>query len=124
LLAALAPHLQRAGPPIRVVDGFEQFSWLARWRLKRRCRRMCSGILVTSHRPTGLPTLIEISPEPELVHRLVNELCAGASALITPQDVTAGYARHGSNIRELFFDLYDRHEQLRRVNRTIDPIAT
>jgi hypothetical protein len=41
-----------------------------------------------------------------------------ASSEITGDDVAASYASHGSNVREIFFDLYDRHERTRRKNRT------
>jgi hypothetical protein len=40
------------------------------------------------------------------------------STPITDSDVAASHACHGSNVRELLFDLYDRHEQLRRAERT------
>jgi energy-coupling factor transporter ATP-binding protein EcfA2 len=140
LLATLAPLLQAAGRRVEVVDGYEELSRVARWRLRQRCLRSRSGLLVTSHRSMGLPTLIELAPDRALVEQLVAELCqrvcatGSASALpsgeqthsqsqwhtpITPADVDASHARHGRNVREILFDLYDRHEQIIRqgVNR-------
>jgi hypothetical protein len=37
---------------------------------------------------------------------------------ITPGDVAAGYELHGDNVREILFDLYDRHEQRTAPSRT------
>ena len=143
LLAALIPALAAAGRPARelelsrgsrrlprnlpapgddeiiVVDGFEQLSWLARLQLKRRCRRARAGLLVTTHIPTGLPTLIQLSPSRRLVEELVADLCVQVPSGITNEDIAASHASHGSNVREVFFDLYDRHEGLRRTTRTV-----
>jgi hypothetical protein len=102
-----------------VVDGFEQLNWRARLQLKWRCRRASTGLLVTSHVSMGLPTLVQLSPSRRLIEQLVADLCAQASSAITSKDVAASHASHGSNLREIFFDLYDRHERLRRATRTV-----
>jgi stage III sporulation protein SpoIIIAA len=119
LLATLAPLLQAAGRRVEVVDGYEELSRVTRWRLRQRCFRSRSGLLVTSHRPMGLPTLIELAPDRALLEQLVAELCADAATPITRADVDASHGRHGRNVREILFDLYDRHEQIIRqgVNR-------
>jgi hypothetical protein len=101
-----------------IVDGYEQLSWLERWRLARRCRRAKVGLLVTCHFQTRVPTLIRLAPDLPLVEQLVADLAARASTPVTGSDVVASLGRHGSNVREVFFDLYDRHEGLRRVERT------
>src|SRR6476660_6981871 len=62
LLATLRPLLAATGRPIEIVDGYEQLNRLTRWRLRNRCRRSGSGLLATSHIPTGLPTLIKLAP--------------------------------------------------------------
>jgi hypothetical protein len=98
-----------------VIDGYEQLGWLQRARLKRRCRRAGHGLLVTAHAPTNIPTLIRLAPDRRLVQQLVLDLTAQVSTPITPADVAASHACHGSNVREIFFDLYDRHEQRRRT---------
>jgi hypothetical protein len=114
LLATLAPQLAAAGRPVRVVDGYDGLAWIARWQLRRRCRRMGHGLLVTAHQTTGLPKLVELSPSLTLVQQLASELSAGSSTSVSPVDVAASYAKHGGNAREILFDLYDRHEALRR----------
>lgn len=101
-----------------IVDGYEQLSFLQRWRITRCCRSRGIGVLVTSHVPvhfpTHIPTLITTAPDCALVSQLVADLASEVSTPITPEDVDASYACHGSNVREIFFDLYDRHEQRRR----------
>jgi hypothetical protein len=109
----------QCGRTLVVVDGFEQLGRFARLRLKRRCRRAGAGLLVTTHVSTGLSTLMHLSPERRLIEQLVADLCAQVPSDITRDDVAASHASHGSNVREIFFDLYDRHERLRRVIRTV-----
>ncbi|HEX4148756.1 MAG TPA: hypothetical protein VHY20_07205, partial [Pirellulales bacterium] len=41
-----------------IVDGYEQLSAWARWALKFACRRRRCGLLVSTHRPSGLPLLL------------------------------------------------------------------
>jgi hypothetical protein len=101
-----------------IVDGYEQLGWIERARLKRRCRRAKIGLLVTAHAPTNIATLIRLAPDRMLIEQLVAQLSARTSTPITAADVAASYACHESNVREIFFDLYDRHERLRRAGRT------
>jgi hypothetical protein len=84
---------------------------LQRVWLKHRCRRAGVGLLVTSHAPTGLPTLITLAPDERLIQQLVAILSERSPTPITSTDVAASHACHGSNVREIFFDLYDRHER-------------
>jgi NACHT domain len=98
-----------------IIDGYEQLGWLARWQLKKRCRCAGIGLLVTSHRPTGLPTLIHLTPDGRLIEQLVAQLCAKVPSRVSLADIAASHACHGSNVREVFFDLYDRHERQRRA---------
>jgi hypothetical protein len=94
-----------------VVDGYEQLGWFQRLHLARRCRRANVGRVVTAHRPTLIPTLIRLAPDRDLVARHVADLCSEVSTPITEKDVNASHDCHGSNVREIFFDLYDRHER-------------
>jgi hypothetical protein len=100
---------------IAVIDGFEQLGWPHRLKLHYVCRRARVGLIVTSHSPTHIPTLIRLAPDANLVQRLVVGLSARVSTLITSAHVVASHAFHGGNVREVFFDLYDRHEKLRRA---------
>jgi hypothetical protein len=104
----------KADKTLLIVDGYEQLSWWERWRLARRCRCEQAGLLITAHTRTRVPTLIQLAPDCRLVTQLAAALCAGVSTSITQDDVSASHARYGSNVREIFFDLYDRHERHRR----------
>jgi len=111
-----------------IIDGYEQLSWLERWRVDRFCRDSGIGLLVTSHAavrfPVRIPTLIVTTPSLPLVSQLVDDLASKVSTPITPEDVAASHACHGSNVRDIFFDLYDRHELRRSQTRTQTPSAS
>jgi hypothetical protein len=111
-------RISNANRIVIIIDGYEQLGWFERWRLGSFCRRKNAGLLVTSHAPTHLPVLIELVPNRALISILVAKLCAEVSTPITAKDVDASLACHGSNVREIFFDLYDRHERKRRTART------
>lgn len=104
--------------PLLVIDGYEQLSWLSRANLIWRCRRASAGLVVTSHARTGVPTLYRTHVDVELARSLVSILTTEHDSPITYADVAASHACHGSNLRELIFALYDRHEALSRTPRT------
>jgi hypothetical protein len=104
--------------PLVIVDGYEQLSRLSRCWLKWQCRRRSAGLLVMSHAATGLPPLIRLQPDFELVERLVTALTEERPSAVTAHDIAASHARYGSNVRELLFALYDRHEAACRAIRT------
>ena len=106
-----------------IIDGYEQLGWPARLRLRLRCRSTGAGLLVTSHTPVCIPTLIRLSPDRQLVEQLVGDLCAEVSTTITRADIAASHACHGSNVREILFDLYDRHEEGRRNSNLFSPVT-
>jgi hypothetical protein len=99
---------------IAIVDGYEQLAWSARFNLARRLRAANAGLLITSHAPVRIPTLIQLTPTRALVEELVNELCHNRTTTITRADIAASHACHGSNVREILFDLYDLFESRRR----------
>jgi hypothetical protein len=98
-----------------VVDGYEQLSWFARRRLIARCRRTKAGLLITTHRDAGLPTLVTLSCPLDTVQRLVAQLLHTHPNVINPDEVAACYHAHRGNVREVFFALYDRYEQRRNL---------
>jgi energy-coupling factor transporter ATP-binding protein EcfA2 len=104
--------------PLLIIDGYEQLSYISRARLRWRCRRSGTGLLVTSHVATGLPPLIHLRPDLPLVEQLVADLTQLRPSAISSADISASHACHGSNVRDLFFDLYDRHEVARGATRT------
>lgn len=104
-----------------VIDGFEQLGWWRQRQWKATCRRRRAGLLVTSHNSCGLPTLVRLEPDRRLVERLVGDLCTQVSTGVTEADVAASFSRHGANVREILFDLYDRHERWSQSDRTGSP---
>jgi len=140
LLAALLPSLERAGqqpllielrdrqrrlpldlrrqflekpPTIVVVDGYEQLGFWSRFRLKRLCRRRGWGLLATAPGAVGLPVLFSTVVTPELARTVVDRLLAGQTPPWTAEELNERLARHGGNLRETLFDLYDFYEQRR-----------
>jgi hypothetical protein len=98
-----------------VVDGYEQLGWLARLRLKSTCRRRGSGLLVTAHQDVGLPPLWTTATSDELAWQIVSLLIdreqkRPGAAVIARVDVIASRRRHGDNLREALFELYDLYE--------------
>jgi hypothetical protein len=155
LLATLLPHLTAAGfnvatiglrdgerrlpinfvrdslavpRPLLVIDGYEQLSWFGRRVLLLRCRRAAAGLVVTAHHSVGLPLLYRTQPSLTLAEQLVSTLTVVNPSPISRADIAASHACHGSNLRELFFTLYDRHEALasarRRSARTAARMST
>lgn len=96
------------------IDGFEQLSWLTRWRARWTTWRRQTGMLVTTHAPAGLPTLYVTSPSLATAQRIAAQLQTGYPALISPSDVTEQYARLNGDVRETLFALYDLYEARRR----------
>jgi energy-coupling factor transporter ATP-binding protein EcfA2 len=107
------PVHHRWGPDTQViVDGYEQLSWWQRFRLRSLCRRRRAGLLITSHAPQSLPTLWTTAPSVDLAWLLVQTLQQQAPRpLITREDVERCFAATEGNLREMFFTLYDLHEQ-------------
>jgi energy-coupling factor transporter ATP-binding protein EcfA2 len=108
---------------IAIIDGYEQLAWPARLNIWLRARATNSGLLVTSHTPVRIPTLVRLTPTRALVEGLVAGLCTNVSTIITRADVAASHAGHGSNVREIFFDLYDLFESRRRA-ANLSPATT
>jgi energy-coupling factor transporter ATP-binding protein EcfA2 len=100
-------------PFMLLVDGYEQLGSLSRFHLKRNCRRRGWGLIVTSHRPAGLPELFDTAVSPESANRIVQELLKQSDYSISPEEIADRFARHEGNLRELLFELYDLFEQSR-----------
>jgi len=83
------------GPWGRIV------SVLARWR---GCR-----LVVTSHRAPGLPILCRAEGTLPVLAALVTRV-PDHGGLIGDADISEAYRRHGGNLRESLYDLYDRFQ--------------
>ena len=97
-----------------VVDGYEQLAWCHRAWLRWLCGRRGWGLLVTAHRPVGLPLLAQTRPSEELAERIVRQLLP-EDDVIRRADVLERYTLRQGNLREMLFDLYDLYEARRRA---------
>lgn len=88
-----------------LLDGAEQLGRLSWLFLKIRCRR-AGGLLVTSHRPGLLPTLLECHTSPGLLAGIVRELTGEEPP--DAADMETLFARHAGNLRSALRELYDR----------------
>lgn len=108
--------LVRAAPRggILCIDSWEALG--RAWPVAIRCfaRTRDVGLLVTTHRPSGLATLVRCRTSPELLARLVADL-PPHGGLIERGDVDQAFQEHHGDVREALYDLYDRFE--RRVRR-------
>jgi len=98
-------------PTIVVVDGYEQLSAWSRFYLKRYCRRRQLGLLITSHAPMGLPEIFCTYSSLEMAINVVEQLLQNERIKISTEIIDDLFSRHGGNIRELLFDLYDLYQQ-------------
>ena len=89
-----------------LIDGVEQLSRLAFARL-RAAVRTAGAVIVTSHAPCRLPTLITTRTTPELLGALVEELL-GTPGRLPENDIRRLFHAHGGNIRNALRELYDQ----------------
>ena len=95
-----------------VVDGFEQLNWLCRISLRRVCRKRRAGLLVTAHRPIGLPTLWTTPTSAPLARRIVVGLLGETPKVhIAEEEIDELLDANRGDVRELLMDLYDVYEQ-------------
>ncbi|HUG68232.1 MAG TPA: hypothetical protein VMM76_10800 [Pirellulaceae bacterium] len=96
-----------------VIEGYELMSRRNRKLLDRACRSRDAGLLITCHTPQGLPTLFHTAITVELAISLVEQLLPPDCNFISASDVRDSFARHGQNLRELLFEMYDLYERCR-----------
>ncbi|MCA9121957.1 MAG: hypothetical protein H6822_26535 [Planctomycetaceae bacterium] len=96
-----------------MVEGHELMSRSNRKLLDRACHNAGAGLLVTCHASQGLPTLFHTAVTFELTLSIVQHLLPPDCDFIFEADVRDSFSRHGQNLRELLFDMYDLYEQRR-----------
>ena len=102
LNAFLADLSQR---DIILFDGAEQMSRLARrWFLFRT--RAARGLIVTSHRPGLLPTLIECRTTPALLGEILDEVLDEDAPCVRAKAPEL-FRRHRGNLRDALRECYD-----------------
>ena len=88
-----------------LFDGAEQLSRWSWWRFLQSIRR-AGGLLITSHRPGLLPTLIECRTSQELLAGIVADLLQEPAER---QHARAAelFSKHRGNLRDALRELYD-----------------
>jgi len=99
---------------VLVIDGYEQCGFWQRWWVKRECRRVGSGLIVTAHRPIGLPDLYRTGISPRLATQVLSYLTDSVPANVSSDDMLTSLKSHQGNLREALFELYDLHETRQR----------
>lgn len=94
------------------IDSWEQLGPAGRLAVRAAAAWRRCGLLVTSHEPTALPTLVECRTSPAVLTAIVAML-PDAGGSITKADVDDAFARHVGNLRDAVADLYDRFESRR-----------
>ena len=88
-----------------MLDGAEQMGRLAWFRFYHRARA-AGGLVITSHRPGRLPTLLECATTPALLREIVTDLLGSKRAAAAP-DLCELHRRHAGNLRHALRELYD-----------------
>jgi len=105
-----APPLAAAawGPgDVVLLDGADALRWLD-WLRFRRLARRAGGLIITTHRPGRLPTLVECATSPALLAEIVGALL-GPEAKRWRNRLEGLWSRHGGNLREALRELYDHY---------------
>ncbi len=96
---------QATSNDVVLLDGADHASrW--EWMRLRHAARRARGLVVTSHRPGLLPTLLETRTSVALLRDLVTEL-APAHAARLDAVVDEVLARHRGNVRSALLELFD-----------------
>jgi len=92
-------------PGLIVLDGAEQLS-TARWLGVRSAASKAAGFLITVHRTSRLPVVLNLESNVSLLKSLVEELTGGS---LPAGEAHAIFQRHYGNLRDCFRELYDRY---------------
>lgn len=74
------------------------------WLRFRRTVASCAGLVITSHHPGLLPTLLECRTTPELLEEVVTELVGSDAATLPLRQL---YEKHLGNFRDVLRELYE-----------------
>ncbi|MCA9211657.1 MAG: hypothetical protein KDB27_01210 [Planctomycetales bacterium] len=116
---SLVDPRSNARPDVVIVDGLEQLSRWSQWKLVRQLRRMSVTLVATAHCDLGYPTLYRTSVSLELLRAVVASLVVELPESLQVEAVTDELTlqnlllKHGSNVREILFELYDVWESAR-----------
>lgn len=89
---------------ILLIDGADHLHPLVFGIIEHKTARGRKGLVITSHRPNLLPTLIECHTSPDLFGQIVETLAPSGDC---PENIAAVYHKHKGNIRDALRELYD-----------------
>lgn len=92
------------------VDGWDALAKPARAAIRVLAGLRGQTLIVTAHAPCGLAELARPQTSAALLSALVGRLPAHAG-VIEAADIDEAFLRHGGNLRDALFDLYDRFER-------------
>jgi hypothetical protein len=88
-----------------LFDEADQLPWPIWWYFQRRARA-AGGLIITSHQPGRLPTLIRCSTSPALLGQIVTQLLERPLPDHERQ-VAQLYRKHKGDVRQALAELYD-----------------
>jgi hypothetical protein len=112
MLPALAVA-NRNGGGLLIVDGWEQLDRVLQWVVRSRAASKATRILATSHTlPGNFVELWQTRIDPGVESHVLGHMLRGShnvspAALILTEAWRESRRRHGSNLRESLFDMYD-----------------
>jgi hypothetical protein len=92
-------------PDLLLLDGAEQLT-TREWLGLHSAGSAMAGCLITVHRTSRLPTVLEMQTSPALLIDLAAEL---TGQHLSTADATVLFKRHHGNLRECLRTLYDQH---------------
>ncbi len=111
-LAALAAAVRSTRRGTLAIDGWERIDPVTATAVRIAASARGSRLLVTSHSPTAIPTLVRTAASQPLLEAIVARL-PDHGELIGTCDVAAAFARNPRNLRDALGELYDRFESRR-----------
>lgn len=91
-------------PGFILLDGAEQLT-TRQWLPVRAAASYAAGLLVSVHRMSRLPVILELETNATLLGQLVEEL---TGAVLPKGEAAVLWQRHYGNVRECLRELYDR----------------
>ena len=105
------------------IDGMESVPRHVRWALLRKTRRAGALAVVASHHawvawPKPLALLARLSPTPMLMAQLFFQLTEKRPTPVQLAEALQAFDCHSGDLRSIWLDLYQLHEQRTRPGRT------
>ncbi len=91
-------------PGFILLDGAEQLS-TRHWLSVRAAASAAAGFVVTVHRSSRLPVVLELETSAKLLETLVTDLTGGK---LPDGEAASVFMRHRGNLRECLREFYDR----------------